>query len=180
MKQVKIKDYTFQEYLPSAEIISRVHELAAEISDVYRGKEPPLVLSLLNGSFIFAADLCRYFEFECEIRLLRVSSYSGLKSTGELKIDNEGLPSLADRDVLIIEDIIDTGNTLSALVPKLQATRLKSLRICSLLVKPKALQHPINIDFVGFNIPNDFVIGYGLDYDGLGRNHASIYSLVRD
>ena len=177
---VQLGDYTFSEYLSASKIQTRVEELGALINKDYTSDEPPIVMALLNGAFVFAADLCRQFDFECQMQLLRVSSYEGMESTGKVKIDHSAEPDMQGRHVIIIEDIVDTGNTLAAYLPTLADKGAKSVKVCSLLMKPKALQHDLSIDYVGFEIPNEFVIGYGLDYNGRGRNLASIYSIVSD
>lgn len=175
---IKLGNYTFKEYLAASKINDKVVELGTAINKDYTSEEPPIVMALLNGAFIFAADLCRQFDFECQLQLLRVSSYKGMESTGKVKVDHSAEPDMKGRHVLIIEDIVDTGNTLAAYLPTLSDKGAKSVRVCSLLLKPNAVQHDLNIDYVGFEIPNEFVIGYGLDYNGRGRNLASIYSIV--
>lgn len=178
MKSVKLGEYQFKEYLTEDEIANRVTSLGAEINKDYTSDDPPIVIALLNGAFIFAADLCRKFNFECQLQLLRVSSYKGMESTGKVKIDHAAEPDMTDRHVIIVEDIVDTGNTLAAYLPTLKDKGAKSVRVCSLLFKPEAVQHKLDLAYVGFEIPNEFVIGYGLDYNGIGRNLASIYSIV--
>lgn len=177
-KTVTLGEYSFSEYISAYKIQSRVEDLGAQINKDYNSNEPPIVMALLNGAFIFAADLCRQFDFECQIQLIRVSSYEGLESTGKVKVDHSAEPDMTDRHVLIIEDIVDTGNTLAAYLPTLAAKGAKSVKVCSLLIKPMAIKHDLHIDYVGFEIPNEFVIGYGLDYNGKGRNLASIYSIM--
>lgn len=178
MKSVKLGDHQFKEYLSADDIANKVASLGAEINKDYTSDEPPIVIALLNGAFIFAADLCREFDFECQLQLLRVSSYEGMESTGRVKIDHAAEPDMTDRHVIIVEDIVDTGNTLAAYLPTLKAKGVKSVRVCTLLLKPEAVQHDLNLAYIGFEIPNEFVIGYGLDYNGRGRNLASIYSIV--
>jgi len=178
MKTVQLGELQFKEYLSASDIHSRVIELGAAINNDYHSDEPPIVMALLNGAFIFAADLCRQFNFECQLQLLRVSSYKGMESTGEIKIDHSAEPDMKDRHVLIIEDIVDTGNTLAAYLPTLSLKGAKSVKVCSLLLKPNAIKHDLDIDYVGFEIPNEFVIGYGLDYNGRGRNLGSVYSIM--
>ena len=180
VNNVKFGAYTFSEYLSASKIHSRVVELGVTINKEYTSEEPPIVMVLLNGAFIFAADLSRQFDFECQLQLLRVSSYEGMESTGKVKVDHSAEPDMKDRHVLIIEDIVDTGNTLAAYLQTLADKGARSIKICSLLLKPNALKHNLNIDYVGFEIPNEFVIGYGLDYNGRGRNLASIYSIVEE
>lgn len=178
MDVVKLGEYQFKEYLSAADIARRVASLGAEINKDYTSEEPPIVIALLNGAFIFAADLCRQFDFECQLQLLRVSSYEGMESTGKVKIDHAAEPDMTDRHVIIVEDIVDTGNTLAAYLPTLKSKGAKSVRVCSLLLKPDAIKHDLDLAYIGFEIPNEFVIGYGLDYNGRGRNLASIYSIV--
>lgn len=180
MEKVKYGEYEFVPFIRAEQIAQRVAELAKDVNKQYQGQEPPIVIALLNGPFIFAADLCRQFTFDCDFQLLRVSSYKGMQSTGEVKVDSSAEPIVTDRDVLIIEDIVDTGNTLSAYLPRLWDQGAKSVRVASLLLKPDALQHSLSVDYVGFEIPNDFVIGYGLDYDGKGRNLPHIYTLSQE
>ena len=142
-----------------------------------QGKKP-LFIAILNGAFIFAADLFKQINIEAEISFIKLASYKGIKSTGKV-ITAIGLDvDLHRRDVIIVEDIVDTGKTLFQFLPQLQHQHPASLKIASLLHKPDALLHPIKIDYLGFTIPNKFVIGYGLDYDGLGRNIKEIYQLV--
>lgn len=178
MKSVKLGDHQFKEYLSAGDIAAKVASLGAEINKDYTSDEPPIVIALLNGAFIFAADLCRQFDFECQLQLLRVSSYEGMESTGKVKIDHTAEPDMTGRHVIIVEDIVDTGNTLAAYLPTLTAKGAKSVRVCTLLLKPEAIRHDLNLAYVGFEIPNEFVIGYGLDYNGRGRNLASIYSIA--
>ena len=178
MKKVELGEHQFKEYLSAIDIASRVASLGVEINKDYTSDEPPIVIALLNGAFIFAADLCRQFDFECQLQLLRVSSYKGMESTGKVKIDHAAEPDMYGRHVIIVEDIVDTGNTLAAYLPTLKDKGAKSVRVCSLLLKPNAVKHDLDIAYVGFEIPNEFVIGYGLDYNGRGRNLASIYSIV--
>lgn len=176
---IQLGEHHFSEYLSAAAIQDKVKELGAAINKDYSSEDPPIVMALLNGAFIFAADLCRQFDFECQLQLLRVSSYKGMESTGKVIVDHSAEPNMEGRQVLIIEDIVDTGNTLAAYLPTLETKGARSVRVCSLLLKPDAIQHDLQIDYLGFEIPNEFVIGYGLDYNGRGRNLGSIYSIVQ-
>lgn len=174
--QVLIHDHRFDLYLPSAEIQSRVEALGSQITRDYAGKRP-LFLAVLNGAFMFAADLVRAVDLECELAFVKLSSYRGLASSGTVEtILGLNIP-LKDRAIIIVEDIIDSGNTMSVLLPDLQKMEPESIAITALLLKPECLKHPLSIKYLGFEIPNRFVIGYGLDYDGLGRNLASIYQI---
>ena len=136
MKSVKLGEHKFQEYLSAEVIANKVAALGAKINNDYTSDDPPIVIALLNGAFIFAADLCRQFDFECQLQLLRVSSYKGMESTGKVKIDHAAEPDMNNRHVIIVEDIVDTGNTLAAYLPTLKAQGAKSVKVCTLLLKP--------------------------------------------
>ena len=177
MPVIKVHDKEFEPYLTSEEIDVQVSRVAAEINNDYVGKNP-LFIAILNGSFIFAADLFKKIDVEAEICFIKLASYKGVKSTGKV-ITAIGLDAeIIGRDVLIVEDIVDTGKTLSQFLPQIERQQPSSLKVVSLLHKPEAMVHPIKIDYLGFTIPNKFVLGYGLDYDGLGRNIKEIYQLV--
>ncbi|MDQ2721504.1 MAG: hypoxanthine phosphoribosyltransferase [Bacteroidota bacterium] len=177
MTAIKIHDKEFIPYLTIKEIDGQIERMAGEINKDYEGKRP-LFIAILNGAFIFAADLLRKINGEAEIAFIKLASYKGVKSTGKV-ITAIGLDAdLYDRDVVIIEDIVDTGKTLFQFLPQLEHYHPASLKIASLLHKPDAMVHPIKINYLGFTIPDKFVVGYGLDYDGLGRNIKEIYQLV--
>lgn len=179
MSRIQIHDKSFVPFLSAAEIQQRIGELAEEINKDYQGKKP-LFIAILNGSFMFAADLFKSITIEAEICFIKLASYKGISSSGQV-ITAIGLDiDLINRDVIIIEDIVDTGKTLNEFLPKLQHQQPASLRIVALLHKPEATVHPIPIHYTGFTIPNRFVVGYGLDYDGLGRNLREIYQLTVD
>src|SRR5579863_1063039 len=169
MPVITVHDRNFVPYLSAAEISGQVQRIADEINRDYAGKKP-LFIAILNGSFIFAADLFKLITMEAEISFIKLASYKGIKTSGKV-VTAIGLDAdLHKREVIIIEDIVDTGKTLFQFLPQLQHQHPTSLKIATLLHKPEALRHPLTIDYLGFNIPNKFVIGYGLDYDGLGRN----------
>jgi hypoxanthine phosphoribosyltransferase len=177
MANIKVHDKEFVPYITEHEIEEQIKRVAAEINKDYEGKKP-LFIAILNGAFIFAADLFKKINVEAEICFIKLASYKGVKSTGKV-ITAIGLDvELYGRDVIIVEDIVDTGKTLSQFLPQLEHQHPASLKIASLLHKPAAMVHPIKIDYLGFTIPNKFVLGYGLDYDGLGRNIKEIYQLV--
>ncbi len=177
MATLKVHDKEFIPYISAPEIDEQVSRVAAEINKDYEGKKP-LFIAILNGAFIFAADLFKQINVEAEIGFIKLASYKGVKSTGKV-ITAIGLDAeIYNRDVVIIEDIVDTGKTLSQFLPQLQHQHPASLKIASLLHKPSATVHSIKIDYLGFTIPDKFVLGYGLDYDGLGRNKKEIYQLV--
>ena len=177
MSSIKVHDKEFVSYLSSDEIAEQVKRVASEINRDYEGKKP-LFIAILNGAFIFAADLFKQINVEAEICFIKLASYKGVKSTGKV-ITAIGLDvDLYNRELIIVEDIVDTGKTLAQFLPQLEHHHPASLKIASLLHKPDAMIHPIKIDYLGFTIPNKFVIGYGLDYDGLGRNIKEIYQLI--
>ncbi|CAG5073621.1 Hypoxanthine-guanine phosphoribosyltransferase [Dyadobacter sp. CECT 9623] len=174
---INILDKTFVPFIPAATIEHRVSELAALISKDYEN-HCPVFLVVLNGAFLFAGELVKRVNLSCEINFIRFSSYSKTESTGEVK-EIIGLDKdLRDRDVIIIEDIVDTGLTMTELVKKVREMSPKSVEIATLLHKPAALKTPVSMRYTGFEIENKFVVGYGLDYDGIGRNLDSIYVLA--
>ncbi len=177
MSSIKVHDKKFIPYLSQKEIAGQVSRVAAEINRDYKDRKP-LFIAILNGAFMFAADLFKEINVEAEICFIKLASYKGVKSTGQV-VTAIGLDAdLYQRDVIIIEDIVDTGKTLSQFIPQLEHHHPASLKITSLLHKPGAMIHPIKIDYLGFTIPDKFVLGYGLDYEGLGRNIKEIYQLV--
>lgn len=178
MALITVHDKTFETYLAEGTIQQRVKELARQIDADYAGKRP-LFIAILNGSFMFAADLFKYLQIEAEISFIKISSYQGMQSTGRV-VTTIGLDDdLFGRDVILLEDIVDTGKTLHNFLPRLEHQQPRSLRLATLLHKPEATEFPLQLDYVGFSIPNKFVLGYGLDYDGLGRNLKEIYQLVQ-
>jgi hypoxanthine phosphoribosyltransferase len=177
MELIKVHDKEFKPYISADKISEEVKRVAAEINADYKGKKP-LFIAILNGSFMFAADLFKEINIEAEICFIKLASYKGIKSSGQV-ITAIGLDvDLVGREIIVIEDIVDTGNTLSKFLPQLHHHHPSSLKIAALLHKPEAMVHPINIDYLGFSVPNKFLLGYGLDYDGLGRNIKEIYQLV--
>lgn len=177
MELIKVHDKEFKPYIPADKITAEVKRVASEINKDYAGKKP-LFIAILNGSFMFAADLFKEVNIEAEICFIKLASYKGIKSSGQV-ITAIGLDvDLVGREIIVIEDIVDTGNTLSKFLPQLYHHHPASLKIAALLHKPEAMVHPIKIDYLGFSVPNKFLLGYGLDYDGLGRNIKEIYQLV--
>lgn len=174
---MKVHDKEFLPYISAEQIQQRIKEMALQISRDLTGKHP-LFLAILNGSFIFAADLFRELTIEAEISFIKLASYKGTNSTGHV-ITSIGLDAdLYDRTLVILEDIVDTGRTLHEFLPQIHHQHPRQLLIASLLNKPDALVYPIKIDYPGFSVPNKFLLGYGLDYDGLGRNLKDIYRLA--
>lgn len=179
MSLIQVNDKKFVPYLTAAEIDAQVKRLGSELNKAYEGKRP-LFIAILNGSFMFASDLFKELTIEAEICFIKLASYKGTKSTGQV-ITSIGLDtSLTGRHVVIIEDIVDTGKTLHEFLPQLVNQQPASLKIAALLHKPDALVHPITIDYLGFNVPDKFLLGYGLDYDGFARNLKEIYRLTED
>ena len=177
MSIVKIKDKTFRTFIPEDQIADRVKAVAERINKDLADKNP-LFLAVLNGSFIFAADLMRYITIPCEISFVKLASYQGTTSTGVIK-EVIGLnEELAGRTVVILEDIVDTGFTIKRMIETLGTRGPESVHVCTLLLKPGKLQVPLNVEYVAMEIPNDFIVGYGLDYDQQGRNLRDIYTLV--
>jgi hypoxanthine phosphoribosyltransferase len=173
---VEIKDKTFVPFLERDKIQERVNELGKEISKDYAGKQP-VILGILNGAFMFLSDLAKQITISSELSFIKISSYSGESSTGKVSQMIGLETNLINRHVIVVEDIVDTGLSMKHLVELIQEKNPASLAVATLLHKPEAIKHPIKLDYVGFNIPNKFVVGYGLDYDGLGRNLPEIYQL---
>ncbi len=177
MKQVQLKDKTFEVSISSEKVQHTVTEIANMLNQDYKDKQIPLFISVLNGSFMFTADLLKQINFDCEISFLKLSSYKGTSTTGSVKQLIGINEKISGRDVIVLEDIVDTGITLEEIVKELNKFGASSVKITTLLFKPEAYNKDIAIDYVGIEIPNDFIIGYGLDYDGLGRNLPDIYTL---
>ncbi|MFP5042555.1 hypoxanthine phosphoribosyltransferase [Parasediminibacterium sp. JCM 36343] len=176
MSVITVLDKQFVPFIPEATILNKVKELGVKLNEDYAGKTP-LFIVILNGSFMFASDLFKELTIEAEICFIKLASYKGTQSTGHV-ITAIGLDTdLNGRHVVILEDIIDTGKTLNAFLPQLINQQPASLKIAVLLHKPDAQKYPVHIDYCCITIPNKFVLGYGLDYDGLARNIREIYQL---
>lgn len=176
MGKITIKDKTFKPYISAEELHTSISNVANEINTHYSGKSP-IFIGVLNGSFMFMSDLLKEINLQCTVSFVKLASYEGTTTTGKV---NEliGLnEDLAGQDIILVEDIVDTGNTLVKLYEILQNKKVNSIKIASLLFKPEAYHKPYPIDYIGKEIPNAFVLGYGLDYDGYGRNLSSIYVL---
>lgn len=178
MKLIQIHDKNFEVYIDRDKIQQAVSSLAQQLKKDLKG-ERPLFVSILNGAFIFAADFIRAFEDECEITFIKLASYEKTKSSGKVKQLLGINEDLTDRTIVVLEDIIDTGTTLQEIYKILGEEKIKDLKIVSLFFKPEVFKKELHIDYVAFEIPDNFIVGYGLDYDGLGRNLPDIYKLSK-
>jgi len=179
MSTIRLHDKYFKPHIPAEELMTAINKVAVRINEDYKGKKP-LFLGILNGSFLFVADLLRNVELECEVSFLKVASYHGTGTTGTVK-ELVGLnEDIAGRDVIILEDIVDTGITIDSIFNTLQDKGANSIKVATLLFKPKAYQKSHPIDYVALEVGNEFLVGYGLDYDGLGRNLKDIYIITEE
>ncbi len=176
---MKIKDLTFKKFIDEAKIRKQVKTLADQINADYKGRTP-LFLPILNGSFIFASDLLREITLECRVSFVKHSSYQGTASTGNLQTLIGLSESIFNQDIILVEDIMDTGLTLSKVVEELRSLGTRSVEIVTLIRKAPARDHAVQPKYIGFDIDHEFVLGYGLDYDGLGRNLNDIYFQTGD
>ncbi|MDO3694140.1 hypoxanthine phosphoribosyltransferase [Wenyingzhuangia sp. chi5] len=173
---LQIHDRIFEPYISKKEISKAVKKLAKNIAVDYKN-ETPLFLGVLNGSFMFCSDLLKAYQNPCEISFIKLASYEKTQSTGQV---NELIgihENLTNRTVIVVEDIIDTGNTLEKIVALLEKTSAKTIKIATLFLKPSVYNKDIKINYIGMEIPNKFILGYGMDYDGLGRNLSEVYVL---
>lgn len=177
MDIVTVKDKRFRLSIPADELHEAIRRVAGQITKDYAGRRP-LFLAVLNGSFMFAADLLRQVDLPCEIAFVKLSSYNGTDTTGRVR-ELIGLnQDIEGRDVIVVEDIVDTGITMQHLLNQLQAKNPAGISVCTLLFKPEKLQTDVDIRYAALRIPNDFIVGYGLDYDGFGRNLPQIYTII--
>ena len=176
MHRITLKDKVFIPYISSDKILKSVSAMAKKIN-IELENEYPVFLVVLNGSFMFAADLLKEVTIPCEISFIKLTSYEGITSSGQVSEIIGLTEEVTQRTVVIVEDIVDTGVTIQKLVSLLQAKNVKQIKIASFLFKPEAYHKNIKVDYVGMEIPNDFVVGYGLDYDGMGRNMNAVYVL---
>jgi len=177
MSVIQILDKKFETFIPYEEIDRAIEKMAEKINRDLKD-EVPIFLVILNGSFMFAADLMKKITFPCEVSFIKLASYVGTQSTEKLK-ELIGLnEDLEGRTIVIVEDIIDTGNTLEGVLSSLKKMKTKEVKIATLLYKPEAFKGSYEIDYVGLEIPNDFIVGYGLDYNQQGRNLKDIYKIV--
>lgn len=177
METVRIGDKTFETSITEDEIKKRVKAVARQISEDMQGRNP-LLLAVLNGSFIFAADLMREMDIPCEISFVKLASYQGTTSTGKVKEVIGINEDLTGRTVIIVEDIVETGQTIQRMKETLGTRNPESVHVGTLLLKPDRLELPLDIEYAAFTIDNDFVVGYGLDYNGQGRQLKNIYKLA--
>jgi hypoxanthine phosphoribosyltransferase len=175
---IQILDKKFKPYLSEELIQERIAVLAKEIEEDYKNKEVHFIC-VLNGSLFFASDLIKEYRYICQLHTVRCKSYVGTKSSGTITMIQDFNEEIKGKEVILLEDIIDTGHTLNFLLERIKLYHPKTVKIASLLAKPDALQHPIEVDYLGFQIPNLFVLGYGLDYNGYGRNLKDIYQLAQ-
>lgn len=176
MQKVSIGNRTFEPFISNEQINERIQEIAAELNAEYEGSNP-MFISILNGAFMFTADLLKKVSIPCQLSFVKLASYSGISSSGQVK-ELVGLAEdIRDRQIIILEDIVDTGLTLSSICKQLETRQPASIRVATLLQKPDCLKVPVKVDYIGFSIPDKFVLGYGLDLDGYGRNLPDIYQL---
>ena len=179
MSRVTVKDKTFEVYSPEVQVKERVRELAQQMSRDLEGKNP-LFLGVLNGAFIFAADLMREMTIPCEISFVKLASYQGTTSTGTIQEVIGINEDLTGRTVVIVEDIVESGLTITRMMEQIGTRNPASVQVCTLFFKPEKLKEDLTLDYVAFSIPNDFIVGYGLDYDQQGRQLRDVYSICED
>jgi hypoxanthine phosphoribosyltransferase len=178
MDQVRVKDKDFKLFLPKEAIQENIRRIAGNINKDLEGRNP-LFLAVLNGSFMFAADLMKNITIPCEICFVKLASYEGMQSGGKVREVFGLTEHIEGRTVVIVEDIVDSGRTMQQMLHSLESRNPAEIRIATFLLKPEALQCELKLDYVAFEIPNDFVVGFGLDYDGYGRNFSEVYSLIQ-
>lgn len=177
MKRVKLLDREFNLSIPEEVILSAIDKVAEQMNKELMDKDP-LMICVLNGSFMFASDLMKRMNTPCEISFVKLSSYSGTSTTGNVK-ELIGLnENIKDRTVVLLEDIVDTGITITNTIKQVEALGPKEVKVATMLFKPDACKCEVNLDYVGMEIPNEFIVGYGLDYNGYGRNLKNIYTVV--
>lgn len=177
LKDIEIKDLSFTPFILRDDIKNRIQELAIYINDSYENK-CPIFVSVLNGSFMFTSDLIKQIDIQSEINFIKLSSYDGTSSSGKVKESLGFGKWVTDRHIIIIEDIIDSGKTMKYILDTIEQFDPASVEIVTLFLKKECLDYDIEPKYVGFNIPNKFIVGYGLDYDGFGRNYEDVYQLI--
>ncbi len=177
MKNIKLLDKEFALSIPASDIKKALWQMATKMNEELHDQNP-LMICILNGSFMFSADLMKLMDFPCEISFVKLASYQGMGSTGQVK-ELIGLnEEIEGRTIVLLEDIVDTGVTIENLIGQLESKNPKAVKIATLLFKPDACKRNLNLDYVGMEIPNEFIVGYGLDYNGYGRNLADIYTVI--
>ncbi len=179
MRRKKVHDREFEIYIPNAEIRGTISDMAEKINEDLKGKDV-IFLGILNGAFMFASDLFKEITLDCQITFLKLASYAGTSSTGTVKRLIGINEDIIGKTVVILEDIVDTGVTLDNIIKQLKGYEPAEIKVATMLFKPDAYTKDLKLDYVGLEIPNDFVLGYGLDYDGYGRNLADLYKVVED
>lgn len=179
MSRITIKDLTFETSIPEATILERVERVAEKLNKDMADKTP-LFLAVLNGSFMYASDLMKFINIPCEISFVKVASYAGTESSGKVTEVIGLSEDITGCEIVIVEDIVDTGHTMERMVEILKKKNPANIHISTLLLKPGKLQVPLDIEYAAMEIPNDFIVGYGLDYDQQGRNLRDIYTLVQE
>ena len=179
MDKVTIKDKTFRRYMSADEIASVIKDVASRLNKDYKDKggEPPILLCVLNGAMFFAVGLMLELDFPVQVESIKLRSYEGTSSSGHIELTSPLTSDVKGREVIICEDIVDTGNTMEFLLDHLKSKGAAKVRICSFMFKPGSFGKPFSIDYIGKSIPNDFIVGFGFDYDNMGRNLKGIYSL---
>lgn len=177
MSTVNLHGKDFQPFITNDQILSAIDKVAEQITADLKN-ETPVILGVLNGSFVFMTDLVQRLNFNCEVSFVKLASYEGTQSTGVIRQLIGVNEDLKGRSVVVVEDIVDTGNTVEKLLEELEKIGPKEVKIATLLYKPEAFTKSYGLDYVAIEIPNDFVVGYGLDFDGLGRNLSDIYKIV--
>lgn len=178
MDKIKLKDKEFQMFISHDSIYESIKEIALRINEDFKDKEIPVFLSILNGAFIFTADLFKELNINGYLSFVKFASYQGTSSSGQVKELIGINEDLKDKNVIILEDVVDSGYTINEVKRQVQSLQPREIKIATLLLKPEVFDKSITLDYVGMEVPNDFIIGYGLDYNGLGRNHRDIYKVV--
>ena len=178
MEKIKLHDKYFKRFIPNETLEKAIDDLADKMNADYRGTgKVPVLLCVLNGSILFTAELMKRLEFDVDLMSIKLSSYQGTSSTGKVHTEMGLTGDVTGKEIIVVEDIVDTGRTIEALVNILNARRAAKVKVCTMLLKPDMYKKDLVLDYVAMRIPDDFIVGFGLDYDGLGRNYKDIYVL---